>query len=218
MPRSRPTISCILEVERKFRSLAVQELTSNSGYPPFRSIRSLGQQTMHDVYYDRSSILSSAGVWVRQRNGQWEAKVKKGGNFTNSRFEELSDPRAISRCIKDLTGFICTEQEQFGLERIATLSTARKAWIADNKFRIVVDTMDFGHTVGEIELQQEKTFTATANLSIEQQKQKTMEEMDNRIAKFMDRYSWAFCRGVPKGKLTAYFELSSNQFPSREAD
>jgi thiamine-triphosphatase len=208
MPRAFPTISCILEVERKFRSLAVQELASNNRYPPFQSIRSLGQQIIHDVYYDRSSNLSSAGVWVRQRNGQWEAKVKKGGNFTNSRFEELSDPRAISQCVKDLTGIRCTEQEQFGLQRIATLSTTRKAWIADNEFRIVLDTMDFGHSVGEVELQQQTTFTATASLSIEQQKQRKMQEMDDRIAKFMEQYSWAFCRGVPKGKLTAYFERS----------
>ena len=133
---------------------------------PFQSIRSLGRHVIHDVYYDRSNILSSAGVWVRQRNGQWEAKVKRGGNFTNSRFEELSDPRAISQRIKSLTGFTYAEQDKFGLQRIATLSTTRNAWIADHEFKIVLDTMDFGHTVGEVELQQQTTFTARGTYSL----------------------------------------------------
>lgn len=205
-PRSLPKISSILEVERKFCSLAVQELTANGGNPPFQSIQSLGQRSIHDVYYDRLSLLSSAGIWVRQRNGRWEAKVKRGGNFTNSRFEELFDPRDISLCVRNITGVDCTEKVHFGLERIATLSTVRKAWIADSEFRIVSDTMDFGHTVGEVELQQQAIFDAAIDLSIEQQKQRAMQEMDERIAKFMERYSWAFCPGVPKGKLTAYFE------------
>jgi thiamine-triphosphatase len=193
-------------VERKFRSLTVRELTANNGNPPFKTIRSLGQRSIQDVYYDRSGLLSSAGVWVRQRNGDWEAKVKRGGNFTNSRFEELSDPRDISRCIKDITGVACHEHDLFGLEPIATLSTVRKTWIADEDFSIVLDSMDFGHTVGEVELQQQKGFIAMGELSIEEQKQRTMQEMDDRIAKFMEQYSWAFCPGVPKGKLTAYFE------------
>ena len=207
MLRSLPATTCVLEVERKFRSLAVQELTSSIGQPPFRSIRALGQRTIHDVYFDRSNLLSSAGVWVRQRDGYWEAKVKRGGNFTNSRFEELSDPRAISRCIQGVTGMKCVEQDFFGLERIATLHTTRRSWLADDTFRVVLDTVDFGHTVGEVELQQRKAFTATKDMSVEQQKQSTMQEMDVRIARFMDRYSWAFCPGAPKGKLTAYFEL-----------
>ena len=158
------------------------------------------------MYYDRFSLLSSAGIWVRQRNGQWEAKVRRGGNFTNSRFEELSDPRDISLCVRDITGVDYTEKAHFGLERIATLSTIRKAWIADSEFKIVSDTTDFGHTVGEVELQQQAIFDTVIDLSIEQQKQKAMQEMDERIAKFMERYSWAFCPGVPKGKLSAYFE------------
>lgn len=162
IPRSLPGVRCILEVERKFCSLAVNDLTRNNGYPPFHAIKSLGQQVIHDAYYDQSSLLSSAGVWVRQRNGQWEAKIKKGGNFVNSSFEELYDLRDISRCIRKITGVDGMEQNQFGLERIATMSTVRKAWIADREFQIVLDTADFGHTVGEVELEQTKTFTATA--------------------------------------------------------
>jgi thiamine-triphosphatase len=195
-----------LEVERKFRSLAVQELSATGGKPPFRSVRSLGQTIIHDIYYDRANLLSSAGLWVRKRNGQWEAKVKRGGNFNNSRFEELSDLRDISRYIRNLTGTRSTEKDQFGLECIATFSTLRKTWIADNEFKIVSDVMDFGHIVGEVELQKTVNLNATMVLSNEQQKQILMQEMDEKIAEFMERYSWAFNPGVPKGKLTAYFE------------
>lgn len=210
MLRSSLARACILEVERKFHSLTVRDLVSNSGDPPFRRIQKLDQRIIHDAYYDRSNLLASAGVWVRRRNGKWEAKVKNGGDYTNSKFEELVDPHDISKCVQDIIGIACTEGDQFGLERIATLSTLRKSWIADDDFRIVLDTLDFGHVVGEVELQQQKEIIATANMSVEQQKQSAMQEMDSRIAKFMEQYSWAFHPGVPKGKLTAYFERKSS--------
>jgi len=207
----RPSLRvALLEVERKFCSLAVklQDLASNTGQPAFKSIRILPQKTIHDVYYDNSSgSLISAGIYVRQRNGIWEAKVKRGGDYTNSMFEELTGTGPVRRCVMDVIGKEGCEKEHFGLIPIATLFTDRQWWIADNEFKIVLDTMDFGHTVGEVELQEEVQFTATANSLIEQQKREKMKEMDKRIEAFMDRYSWAFHLGVPKGKLTAYFEL-----------
>ncbi|KAH7119871.1 hypothetical protein B0J11DRAFT_551941 [Dendryphion nanum] len=157
-------------------------LTTNNGHSPFQTITSFGQRTINDVYYDQSSLLSSASIW--------------GGNFINSSFEELSDFQNISRCIYEVTEVGSIEQDHFGLDRIVTLSTLRKAWLADGKFKIVLDTVDFGHTIGLVEL----------DSSIEQQKQTTMSTMDERIGRFMERYSWDFCSGKPNGKLTAYFE------------
>src|SRR4051794_29746153 len=104
LPRPPGITSCVLEVERKFRSLAVRQLTQHGGTPAFKSLRQLPAQSLHDVYYDRSSQLSSAGAWVRKRNGQWEAKIKKGGTFTNSRFEELRDVRHIAAHVKRIVG------------------------------------------------------------------------------------------------------------------
>lgn len=205
-----------LEVERKFCALTVPDLTSNIGNPRFRSIRPLGRQIINDVYFDQSKLLTSASVWVRQRNGRWEAKVKKGGDFQNSRFEELSDPYEIGRCVRAITGVERNERESFGLERIATMSTTRRAWVADDKFKIVLDTMDFGHIVGEIELQSQADITDTGALSNDDQKQRIMQEMDDQIVRFMERYQWAFASGVPKGKLTAYFERET-QRKEREA-
>jgi thiamine-triphosphatase len=205
LPRTRS----LLEVERKFRSLAVSELTKHGGSPPFQTLRSLESQKLHDIYYDRSNLLLSAGVWVRNRNGQWQAKVKKGGNFTNSMFEELSGALAISSFVRQFTGCSQGEAESFGLEPTANILTNRASWLADDRFRIVVDVMDFGHTVGEVELQQLVELDAGTTTSIEEQKRKMMQEMDEKIAAFMKRYSWAFSPGDTKGKLSAYFERKS---------
>ena len=205
----RPVFTtALLEVERKFCSLAVKDPASNTGQPAFKSIRALAQQNIHDVYYDNSSrSLTSAGVWVRQRNGSWEAKVKKGGDHTNSMFEELAGIELVRRRVMDVVGEEHCEKDFFGLNTIAVLSTVRQSWIADNEFKIVLDNMDFGHTIGEVELQEEVRFIENANRSIEEQKREKMKEMDKRIQVFMDRYSWAFHLGVPKGKVMAYFEL-----------
>jgi thiamine-triphosphatase len=202
---TKPALSAILEVERKFCSLAVKDLVANTGTPAFKSIRALPQRTIHDAYYDNPSrSLMRAGIWVRQRNGQWEAKVKRGGNYTNSMFEELAGADRVQRCIKEITGKeVATGEPHFGLNRIAALSTMRESWIADSEFKIVLDTMDFGHTVGEVELQEEVQFPG------EREKRWKMKEMDGRIARFMEQYSWAFRPGVPKGKLTVYFELQA---------
>jgi thiamine-triphosphatase len=202
--------SSILEVERKFSALTVPNLTRNSGRPPFRSIESLGQWELHDVYYDKSQLLCTAGIWVRKRNGQWEAKVRRGGDFVNSKFEELSTPEAISVCVGSVIGHQCTSGDNFGLEHMATLSTLRQAWLADEEFKIVLDTLDFGHVVGEVELEEQVDFSNRPGLSVDKQTQQKMEEMDKRITKFMEQYSWAFHKGSPKGKLVAYFERKEN--------
>jgi thiamine-triphosphatase len=201
-------LRALLEVERKFCSLTVEDLVANTGQPPFKLVHALAQRTIHDVYYDDSSrSLIKSGIWVRRRNGCWEAKVKRGGDFTNSMFEELSGPDLIQRCVRDVTGKEASWKDSFGLDAIATLSTVRQSWIADGEFKIVFDTMNFGHTVGEVELQEEFHFSETANASKEHQTQEKMTEMDKRIGVFMNRYHWAFRLGVPKGKLMAYFEL-----------
>lgn len=197
-----------LEVERKFCGLAVTDLTLHVGNPPFWSIQSQGQRILRDTYFDRAGLLAAAGVWVRLRNGQWEAKVRKGGDFQNSRFEELSDPRKIGKQVHTITGQVCSEREFFGLNRIANMCTTRRTWLADERFTIVLDTMDFGHEVGEVELQSEVHLADTGQ-ALEDHKQRAMQQMDKEIVAFMERYRWAFAAGVPIGKLTAYFECEA---------
>ncbi|KAK4182064.1 CYTH-like domain-containing protein [Podospora australis] len=200
---------CILEVERKFRSLAVRQLTQHGGTPPFQTLHALRLQTIRDTYYDKAGLLSSAGVWARRRNGAWEAKIRKGGNFTNSQFEELHEVGDIAACVERATGVQAGEREDFGLVTMADFITTRETWIADNEFHIVRDKMDFGHEVGEVELQQTLEGKGGEALS-EVEKRAEMQRMDERITEFMTRYSWAFADGPPVGKLTAYFKKMGN--------
>ncbi|PYH77967.1 hypothetical protein BO82DRAFT_357741 [Aspergillus uvarum CBS 121591] len=198
----------LLEVERKFRRLAVDKLHLNSGHPPFHNLLYRGQQTIHDTYYDSANFLSTRGVWVRRRNNNWQAKIRRGGNFSNSKFEELSTPAAISAYLAELTGGMRTDAtNQFGLTPLASFTTLRESWTADNEFTIVQDVTDFGHTVGEVELELRWDCRDDHTESEgERCRAAKMAEMDERITVFMRRYFWAFCAGVPKGKLTAYFE------------
>ncbi|KAK0714804.1 hypothetical protein B0H67DRAFT_553452 [Lasiosphaeris hirsuta] len=86
---------CILEVERKFRSLAVRQLTQRGGTPAFQTLHALPLQTVGDTYYDKAGLLSSAGAW--------EAKIRKGGDFANSQFEELHEVGDIAACVERIT-------------------------------------------------------------------------------------------------------------------
>lgn len=61
--------SAVFEVERKFARLKVYLLHANGGSPPFKSLVHLGSRTFRDIYYDTDSLLSRAGRWVRQRDG-----------------------------------------------------------------------------------------------------------------------------------------------------
>ncbi|KAK6436856.1 hypothetical protein LTR95_006949 [Oleoguttula sp. CCFEE 5521] len=178
----------VLEVERKFAGFA-------------------------DVYYDVSNRLSSKGVWLRKRqlvgkSPTWEVKCRRGGNFNKSMFEEYTNLQGISSLVKNLTGRQTTAANNFGLDIIASLNTDRKSWRADKHFKIVLDCTDFGHEVGEVELerivvppgQEDNKFDIAA------WNRKITQEIDSEIHGFMTHYHWAFRKEEPIGKLTAYFE------------
>ncbi|KAK3615009.1 hypothetical protein LTR22_027592 [Elasticomyces elasticus] len=203
----------VLEVERKFAGFAVPRLTADAGTSGFRDLRYLGQQSFTDIYYDDEDKLASNGVWLRKRqlDGKmptWEAKCRRGGTFINSAFEEINDIRSIAALVRDMTGPRDTSTNAFGLKIIASLTTNRKSWCADDRFRIVLDLMDFGHQVGEVE--QERTimlpYRQGCNFDVTAWKRTITRRMDTEILDFMNHYHWAFRKEVPKGKLTAYFE------------
>lgn len=202
-------IRTTLEVERKFSHIAVKDLTSHIGSPPFRSLKRLPGKNFTDVYYDKSNILSSNGIWLRQRDGLWQAKIRQGGNISNSKFEEITDLDEIARHVRALTGVKGNQNDFFGLEKLAAITTFRRSWLADDEFSIVLDRTDFGHTVGEVELQDSIQFEARSQCAISGLKDAKMNEMDNKIIHFMNCYSWAFGKESPKGKLTAFFERAA---------
>ncbi|KAH6856873.1 CYTH-like domain-containing protein [Chaetomium sp. MPI-CAGE-AT-0009] len=210
-PTTPPTI---LEVERKFRRLTVPTLTglttttatttttttptipTTIHQPLFQSVLPLPTRTIHDTYYDTPHhALSAAGAWVRRRDGLWEAKLRRGGDFVNSRFEEVTGEEAVRGCVVgvlglggDLKGDLWGQQQRdgggcFGLVVMADLVTTREAWLVDGEFRVVRDVMDFGHEVGEVELQVEVDGSVVG----EEEKRGVMEGMDRRVEGFMER-------------------------------
>ncbi|EEP78529.1 predicted protein [Uncinocarpus reesii 1704] len=188
-----------IEVERKFRcsDKSIEQFRRNTGSPPFRRLDHLGKRSFEDAYFDRNKILSTNGIWVRQRNGQWQAKVRpdaKQGSFTNSQFEEFTKASQIAQMIRryiDPSLVSSTGADNFGLAQIARFTTYREMWKVDDKFDVVFDRTDFGHVVGEVELECEIQVDDDDGRSLVQ-KQAAIAEMDGEIGLFMRQYSWAF--------------------------
>ncbi|KAK4100926.1 hypothetical protein N658DRAFT_534932 [Parathielavia hyrcaniae] len=185
--------------------------------PTFTSVATLPTRTIHDTYYDTPDhALCSRGAWIRRRNGAWEAKVKRPwwkGDFVNSRFEELRGAERVREVILETIGGRDEGEgvEGFGrLGKMAEFVTTREAWLVDGEFKVVRDRMDFGHEVGEVELQVEfhgQGGGGDGDKMGEEEKAAVMEDMDRRIEGFMKRYAWAWEEGGAVGKLTAYFAM-----------
>jgi thiamine-triphosphatase len=196
-----------LEVERKFlvTPVAVSYLRSNGGGSRFKKYESLGKQTTHDTYYDRNSLLFSKGVYIRRRNGHWEAKIRTGGDFINSAFKEIDGNNAVKEVIEqNLTVSADGLSIEELLEPCAEFVTERESWIIDGRFKVDVDTTDFGHIVGEVELT--RTLQCANDEYGEEEEKGLREKMDQEIKAFMQSYPQAFPAGRPLGKLSTYFQ------------
>lgn len=197
----------VLEVERKFSKLSIFPLNTHAGVPPFKSLAYLGTKTFRDIYYDRDSKLSKAGTWVRQRDDIWEGKMKQAGDYNRSQFREVQDHELIRKQVALLTGISGPASLAFGLRQTADLANQRQSWLADDKFKIVLDQNDFDHTVGEVELE-----TVIDGNQVERS-QEICKQMDQDIDAFIQKYSWAFDTSPAIGKLTAYFAQQGTFHP-----
>jgi len=145
--------------------------------------------------------------------------VRKGGNFVNSQFEEISDTSAILALVaQHVTGVkIGPSGTLEGLSKTAELETVRRLWKLDDpdimdtsrfgkvdSLNIVVDTMDFGHIVGEVELVLEPSAASDMHTEL-------IQEVDGALERFMKKHAWAFPEGKPVGKLSAYYALKANK-------
>ncbi|PGG99439.1 hypothetical protein AJ80_09363, partial [Polytolypa hystricis UAMH7299] len=173
-----------------------QRFRLNKGDPAFYRLEHLGQRSFEDIYYDC--------IKVRKRNGNWQAKIRRQGTFANSRFEELSTPAEIVAMIRKLGLHVDPAADGFGLQQLARFTTFRETWKVNDRFEVVFDTTDFGHSVGEAELQQTIGIDDADEASVTRRKAMTAD-MDRQIEGFMKKYSWAFPAGKPVGKLSAYF-------------
>ncbi|KAK4121694.1 hypothetical protein N657DRAFT_673462 [Parathielavia appendiculata] len=197
-PTNKPTI---LEVERKFRRLTVptstnihhhtiinnktstttrQGILNYKHSPNFTSVTALPTCTIHDIYYDTPDrALCSRGAWIRQRNGEWEAKVKRAwwkGDFVNRRFEELHGEKCAG-------GMRAEEEDYSGrLGKLAEFVTTREAWLVHGEFKVV-------------ELQVEVHDGGGDGKTGQEEKAALMDEMDRKIEAFMKRYAWAWEEG-----------------------
>ena len=194
-----------LEVERKFipTTSSITLLRTNTGVPPFSSHLHVGLSRTHDVYYDKGGKLMQAGIYLRQRNGKWEAKVRQGGNYTNSQFDEITNMTEIQLLARGVLDGERGKRDgkmfdlQNELSAVADFRTEREEWEVDNGVKVVLDKADFGCVVGEVEI-------------CERVDRGRMKEratvLDDRIERFIDRYEWAFPRGEKVvGKLEAWF-------------
>lgn len=181
----------LLEVERKFRFLPelISTLKLNKGHPPFRHLKYRGTSTFRDTYYDSSNILSDRGIWVRKRDQTWEAKRRVRGDLLQTSYEELKCPNEIRSLISRYIPGAPGSSNSYGLGILCDYITNRELYLADEKFSIMLDHADFGHTVGEVELLARDAKAA-----------------EEEINEFMEKYKWFFGHGKPKGKISAYLE------------
>ncbi|RDL34382.1 Uncharacterized protein BP5553_07510 [Venustampulla echinocandica] len=183
----------LYEVEQKFafNATLLALFRANRGTPPFHRLQRLGTKKFEDVYFDSANKLSKNGLWVRKRNNTWEAKSGRSGNFLRTTFHETTDVSEIKTLVnKQVSSRSCGPDDNFGLDILCRYCTTRESFVVDEKFAVVLDETDFGHSVGEVELTARDEKSAHADIDA-----------------FMEKYSWFFLQGgKPTGKITAYFQ------------
>jgi thiamine-triphosphatase len=190
----------LYEIERKFvfNPALLARFRSNRAKPPFYHLTHQRTESFQDEYYDAAGHLLSSGLYIRKRDNNWEAKYRQGGDFIQSSFYETTNLDEIKQLVNTHTkskgvkhsSDTTSPENNFGLTSICRYVTSRETFLADDRFSIMLDTTDFGHWVGEVELEAHNSTTALAD-----------------IDSFMQRYSWFFANDAkPKGKMTAYFE------------
>lgn len=217
-----------LEVERKFLAtpLSITYLRTNSLRKPDRSLFThheyLGRRKTHDVYFDLpDGHFFSKGIYVRKRDGIWEAKIRSGGDFLNSAFVEVEGLEGVREVVEGELGVLKKggEEEEGSyddkglggeivledvLNPCAEFVTERESWLIERKFKVDVDTTDFGHVVGEVELVK----VIERNMKAREDERKKLERgMQKEIKKLMERYPMAFPAGKAVGKLSAYIAM-----------
>lgn len=215
----------LLEIEQKFTILPslIQTFRLNKGTPQFTSLKSLGTIHINDAYFEdkKIQILSKNGVWIRRRDGIWEAKRRpttqpsvnvnvNGGNggdpvlavYNRTAFEEIRCHQQIQSLINTYIPNTPDSSRNFDLDISCQFRTKRETYLIDGKFSVMLDETSFGHSTGEVEVEVE------IDMAEGKGKKVAIEKAHADIGEFLDKYSWFFRAGKeePKGKLCAYFE------------
>ena len=244
-----------LEVERKFLPAAdfhrrVERLIrcnfgerSSSSNPIWSASRS---ELIRDKYFDCNGALARKGIWIRYRfttskgtkdaesnyrlpaDGRWDAKVRLGGDFVESQFEEHEGEQSIKKLLAEHVPGTMLEDLQVN----ADLETTRTMWSiplrdghlledkapgSDGDYLTIaldhvvslgertIEGQRFEHVVGEIEL------TKRVNAVLEdegfaEKRKMELDRMRTQIEDFMNNNPGLFSKLKPKGKLSAYFD------------
>nr|CAG8463320.1 11350_t:CDS:1 [Entrophospora candida] len=200
------------EIERKFTFdlERIPILESNKGPIKFQSIKFLYSKSFTDVYYDdddKNYPLSTQDIWLRERDGKWECKTPMNLTPSMDSYHELVTHQEIDKYLnKKLTPSSSSNDDDFssrisfknriinryGLNEFCRITTTRKHYFVDEEFTLDLDTTDFGHHIGELEL-------VVGN-------EEDVPKAEFRIAQFLKKHDWFFdtTSEVVMGKLTAY--------------
>jgi thiamine-triphosphatase len=142
----------LIEVEKKFL-LSDQDialLLENSQF--------LGQVTFTDIYFDTKDFkLISQYLWLRKRDNSFELKVPLTGTADSDfdQYQELTNEQEIKDQLKLGPGKMDELLANRGYLAFAKIVTTRKKYKKD-EFTIDLDLVDYGYSIGEIELMVER--------------------------------------------------------------
>lgn len=116
--------------------------------------------------------------------------------FTQAAYREITSASEIQQLLEQRFGLSFPPSPSpppSALQVLADLITYREAFRVDGEFEVVLDSTDFGHAVGEVEVLANDVPAAEA-----------------KISRFVERYDEFFGGGggkeEPRGKLSAYFD------------
>lgn len=140
----------MIEVEKKFilKPKDTARLIKGSDF--------LNEKTFTDIYYDSADFaLTTKDMWLRQRDGRFELKFPL--NESDSvrvldQYEEYETEEEISRILNfSYPGDFNKNLQIHKYQPFVTLVTTRKKY-KKGEFIIDLDIIDFGYSIGEIEL------------------------------------------------------------------
>lgn len=205
---------------------------------------------INDVYFDCLDLLSSKGIWVRHRTeldlgralslvsgapettatstANWEAKIRLGGDYSNSEFEEITGQAEVKKAVERYLSWN-------DLAESVALSTSRRTWAAQEiaeegadktpaELSVVVDNVlsilnpqygggkerEFKYSIGELEITRDVELTGDAELD-QTKKVETTAKMSGELEQWMKRHDELFpTYPMPVGKLSAFWIWRDN--------
>jgi thiamine-triphosphatase len=197
-----------LEVERKFIPHNISEplrfgdfANPHDIYPLYKPFSFVGISDICDVYYDLPhgpEKLMDQGIYVRKRNGEWEVKIRKSGNYVNSKCIEVQGKQKVKEVLGKVTRLGKCLQH---VKEAARILTKRLEYKSEG-FSIILDSyqvvLDYSSS------QKSCSLIICGQIGEEGTEEVKGREMDIKLETFMNTNEWAFPRteGAVEGKLT----------------